>query len=242
LSNEKVIVVVPTFNERENIEALIKQILKQPLNVQIIVVDDNSPDGTGKILDKLAADDQRIQVLHRTTERGRASAGLAGFKQALTRSDAEFIVEMDADFSHNPDDLPALVSAARNADIGIGSRYVPGGTQKNCLLRNILFSRVINWVNRNMLGVQVRDASGGFKCYRRRVLETIDLDNYVAREFSVGVETLMKCQKYGFKFQEIPITFVNRRAGRSKANLHVLIEYPIAVLKLWLRLVGGKID
>lgn len=234
--------VVPTFNERENIEPLIKQILKQPLNIELIVVDDNSPDGTGEILDKLAAADQRIHVLHRTNERGRASAGIAGFKEALTNPDAAFIVEMDADFSHNPDDLPALVSAAKNADIAIGSRYVPGGGQKNCLPRNILFSRIINWVNRNVLGVQARDASGGFKCYRRKVLETIHLDNYLAREFSVGVETLMKCQKYGFKFQEIPIIFVNRSAGRSKANLHVLIEYPIAVVKLWLRSLQGKFD
>jgi dolichol-phosphate mannosyltransferase len=242
LNNEKVIVVVPTFNERENIEALISQILKQPLNIELIVVDDNSPDGTGEILDKLAAVDQRIHVLHRMNERGRASAGIAGFKQALTHSDTEFIVEMDADFSHNPDDLPALVSAAKDADIAIGSRYVPGGGQKNCLPRNILFSRVINWVNRKMLGVRAKDASGGFKCYRRKVLETIDLDNYVAREFSVGVETLMKCQKYGFKFHEIPIIFVNRSAGRSKANLSVLIEYPVSVLKLWLRLMSERID
>lgn len=242
MSNEKVIVVVPTFNERENIEALLTQILKQPLNLELIVVDDNSPDGTGEILDKLAAADQRIHVLHRTNERGRASAGIAGFKEALTHSDAEFIIEMDADFSHNPDDLPALVNAVKNADVAIGSRYVTGGGQKNCLPRNILFSRIINWVNRNLLGVHAKDASGGFKCYRRKVLETIHLDNYLAREFSVGVETLMKCQKYGFTFQEIPIIFVNRSAGRSKANLKVLIEYPVSVLKLWLRSLQGKID
>jgi dolichol-phosphate mannosyltransferase len=242
VSNEKVVVVVPTFNERENIEALIQQILKQPLNIELIVVDDNSPDGTGEILDKLAAADQRIHVLHRMNERGRASAGLAGFKSALAQSDAEFIVEMDADFSHNPDDLPALIRAAANADVAIGSRYVPGGGQKNCLPRNILFSRIINWVNRHVLKVRAKDASGGFKCYRRKVLETIHLDNYLAREFSVGVETLMKCQKYGFQFKEIPITFVNRRAGRSKANLRVLIEYPISVMKLWLRSLQGKID
>lgn len=242
MSNEKVIVVVPTFNERENIEILIPQILKQPLNLELIVVDDNSPDGTGEILDKLAAEDQRIHILHRTNARGRASAGIAGFKKALTYPDAEFIVEMDADFSHNPDDLPALVNAAKNADVAIGSRYVAGGGQKNCLPRNILFSRVINWVNRNVLKVRAKDASGGFKCYRRKVLETINLNNYLAREFSVGVETLMKCQKYGFQFQEIPIIFVNRRAGRSKANLKVLIEYPVSVLKLWLRSLKGKID
>jgi dolichol-phosphate mannosyltransferase len=242
VSNEKVIVVVPTFNERENIEALIQQILNQPLNIEVIVVDDNSPDGTGEILDKLAAADQRIHVLHRTNEHGRASAGLAGFKNALAQSDAEFVVEMDADFSHDPDDLPALVRAAQNADVAIGSRYVPGGGQKNCLPHNILFSRIINWVNRHVLKVHAKDASGGFKCYRRKVLETINLNNYSAREFSVGVETLLKCQKYNFTFQEIPIIFVNRRAGRSKANLNVLVEYPIAVMKLWLRSARRKID
>jgi dolichol-phosphate mannosyltransferase len=241
VSNEKVIVVVPTFNERENIEPLVQQILKQPLNIEVIIVDDNSPDGTGQILDNLASSDRRIHVVHRMNDRGRASAGIAGFKSALAQSDAEFIVEMDADFSHDPNDLPALVRAATNADIAIGSRYVPGGGQKNCLPHNILFSRIINWVNRFVLGVQAKDASGGFKCYRRKVLETINLDNYLAREFSVGVETLMKCQKYGFKFQEIPITFVNRRAGHSKANLRVLIEYPITVVKLWLRLMRGDL-
>lgn len=242
MANEKVVVVVPTFNERENIEALVAQILKQPLNIELIVVDDNSPDGTGEILDKLAAADQRIHVLHRKNERGRASAGIAGFKTALAQTDAEFIVEMDADFSHDPNYLSALVHAASNADIAIGSRYVPGGGQRNCSQRNILFSRIINWVNRHVLNVNAKDTSGGFKCYRRKVLETINLDNYLAREFSVGVETLLKCQKYRFKFQEIPITFMNRHAGRSKANLHVLFEYPIAVVKLWLRSLQGKID
>ncbi len=237
----KVMVMVPTYNERENIEALVRQILQQPIDAEIIIVDDNSPDGTGCIADELAMRDTRVHVLHRLHERGRASAGIAGFKAALARADVDLIVEMDADFSHDPNDLPRLVQAAAEADVAIGSRYVPGGRQVNCLPRNVLFSQVINWVNRHVLGVRVKDASGGFKCYRRRVLETIDLDDYVARAYSVGVETLLKCQIHGFTFKEIPITFVNRRLGQSKVNLRVLTEYPLSVARLWLKLLRGKV-
>ncbi len=204
-------------------------------------MDDASPDGTGQIADELAASDVRVRVLHRLHERGRASAGIAGFKAALANPTTELIVEMDADFSHDPNDLPRLTSAVCEADVAIGSRYVAGGKQVNCLPRNIMFSRVINVVNRVALGIRVRDASGGFKCYRRRVLETINLDHYIAREYSVGVETLLKCQRHGFTFKEIPITFVNRRLGTSKANLRVLLEYPTSVARLWLALVRGQV-
>lgn len=237
----KIWVMVPTYNERDNLAPLVAQILAQPLDADIIIVDDNSPDGTGRIADELAAGDARVHVLHRLSERGRASAGIAGFKAALAHSDVDLIVEMDADFSHDPRDLPRLVQAAAEADVAIGSRYVPGGRQVNCALRNVLFSRVINVVNRVVLGVRVRDASGGYKCYRRHVLETIDLDHYIARAYSVGVETLLKCQAHGFTFKEIPITFVNRRLGQSKADLHVLVEYPLSVLRLWLRAMQGKV-
>ncbi|MBI5877354.1 MAG: polyprenol monophosphomannose synthase [Chloroflexi bacterium] len=237
----KVMVMVPTYNERDNIEALITQILAQPLDAEIVVVDDNSPDGTGALVDAFAAREPRIHPLHRRTERGRASAGIAGFKFALARPDVSLVVEMDADFSHDPAHLPALVAAASEADVAIGSRYVPGGKQVNCTPRNVLFSRVINLVNWFVLGVHVHDASGGYKCYRRKALETIDLEHYVARAYSVGVETLLKCQKHGFTFKEIPITFVNRRLGQSKANLKVLVEYPTSVVKLWWRNLLGRV-
>ena len=177
----KVWAMVPTYNERENIETLVTQILEQPLDIELIIVDDNSPDGTGQLVDTLAARDPRIHVLHRLHERGRAGAGVAGFKAALASPAVELVVEMDADFSHDPRDIPRLVAAAAEADVAIGSRYVPGGRQMNCTPRNVLFSRIINAVNHLVLGVPVRDASGGFKCYRRRVLETIDLDHYIAR-------------------------------------------------------------
>ena len=229
----KVMVMVPTYNERENIEALVAQVLAQPMDAEVVVVDDHSPDGTGDLVDTLAARDPRVHPLHRRTEKGRASAGIAGFKFALARRDVDLIVEMDADFSHDPAYLPALAAATGEADVAIGSRYVPGGKQVNCSPRNMLFSRIINLVNRRLLGVRVHDASGGYKCYRRKVLETIDLGHYLAREYSVGVETLLKCQRHGFTFKEIPITFVNRRLGTSKANFRVLTEYPLAVVRLW---------
>ena len=237
----KVSVMVPTYNERENIATLVAQVLQQPLDLELVIVDDASPDGTGALADALAASDARVRVLHRVGERGRASAGIAGFKAALANSSVELIVEMDADLSHDPHDLPRLVAAAGEADVAIGSRYVPGGRQVNCTFRNVLFSQAINLVNRRLLGVRARDASGGFKCYRRRVLETIDLDHYIAREYSVGVETLLKCQQHGFTFREIPITFTNRRLGQSKANLRVLVEYPLSVARLWVALRRGEV-
>lgn len=236
-----VMVMVPTYNERDNIEALLAQVLAQPVNAEIVVVDDNSPDGTGALVDAFAAREPRIHPLHRRTERGRASAGIAGFKYALARPEIDLIIEMDADFSHDPQHIPALVAAAAEADVAIGSRYVPGGRQVNCTPRNILFSRIINVVNWFVLGVHVHDASGGYKCYRRTVLETIDLDHFIARAYSVGVETLLKCQKHGFTFKEIPITFVNRRLGQSKANFKVLVEYPTSVVKLWWRNLLGQV-
>jgi dolichol-phosphate mannosyltransferase len=233
--------MVPTYNERENIDRLVVEVLQQPVDIEIIIVDDNSPDGTGQLVDALVARDPRVHVLHRLTERGRASAGVAGFKAALANPAVDLIIEMDADFSHDPKDIPRLVEAAGAADVGVGSRYVPGGKQVNCTPRNVLFSRIINVVNHVVLGVPVRDASGGYKCYRRRVLETIDLDHYIARAYSVGVETLLKCMAHGFTFKEIPITFVNRRLGKSKADWHVLVEYPQSIGKLWLRKTQGRI-
>lgn len=233
--------MVPTFNEKENIGRLIKEILALPLGIEILVVDDNSPDGTGDFIDQLAKKNKRIHILHRLHEKGRASAGISGFKWILKNTKADLIIEMDADFSHDPKDIPKIVQAAEEADVGIGSRYVPGGKQLNCLPKNILLSRIINFFNWYLLGVPVHDASGGFKCYRRKVLETINLDNFNATAYSVGVETLLKCQAHGFTFKEVPITFVNRRLGKSKANFKVLTEYPLSVCQLWFLKVSGQL-
>jgi dolichol-phosphate mannosyltransferase len=239
--HHRVMVMIPTFNERENLEELVHQILGLPLNVHITIVDDNSPDGTGELADRLAAQDARVHVLHRYRERGRASAGIAGFKSALQSAGVDLIVEMDADFSHDPADLPRLVQKANDYDIVIGSRYVEGGQAINCTPRNVLFSRIINGVNRTLFRLPVQDASGGFKCYRRRVLETINLDDYQAREYSVGLETLVKCKNSGFSMVEVPIVFRNRTRGRSKADFRVLVEYPLTLYRLKLKSLKGQI-
>lgn len=236
-----VMVMIPTFNERENLEELATQILALPLKLCITIVDDHSPDGTGEIADQLAARDARVRVVHRMGARGRASAGIAGFKAALECEEAGLIVEMDADFSHDPQDIIRLVEKAQGYDVVIGSRYVEGGAALNCTPRNVMFSRIINAANRALFRLPVRDSSGGYKCYRRRVLETINLNNYTATEFSVGLETLVKCKNNGFTMVEIPIIFRNRERGHSKVNMHVLTEYPLSLSRLVLKSLHGEI-
>lgn len=236
-----VMVMIPTYNERENLTELVHQILALPLNADITIVDDGSPDGTGELADELAAQDTRVHVLHRYGERGRASAGIAGFKSALQFAGVDLIVEMDADFSHDPADLSRLVQKANDYDVVIGSRYVKGGQAINCTPRNVLFSRIINLVNRTLFRLPVQDASGGFKCYRRRVLETINLEDYQAREYSVGLETLVKCRNNGFSMVEVPIVFRNRTRGRSKVNFQVLVEYPLTLFRLMVKSLKGQI-
>lgn len=236
-----VMVMIPTFNERENLEKLVTQILALPLRLCLTIVDDNSPDGTGEIADQLAARDARVRILHRLGARGRASAGIAGFKAALECAEADLVVEMDADFSHDPQDIVRLVEKAKDYDVVIGSRYVEGGAALNCTPRNVMFSRIINGANRALFRLPVRDSSGGFKCYRRRVLETINLNNYTATQFSVGLETLVKCRNNGFSMVEIPIIFRNRESGRSKVNIYVLTEYPLTLFRLSLKSLQGEV-
>jgi dolichol-phosphate mannosyltransferase len=238
--------VIPTYNERENLADLVQSLLNlhfPAATLRLFIVDDASPDGTGDIADALAeAHAGRIHVVHRVNERGRASAGIAGFKCALADPEITHVGEMDADFSHDPNDLPALVAAAAHADVVIGSRYVAGGKAINCAPINVFYSRVINVVNRALLGVRVKDSSGGYKIYSRRVLSTINLCNYVSKAYSVGVETLLKCQRHGFSLVEVPITFRNRVRGHSKVNWRILTEYPVTVLRLKVRLMQGRIS
>lgn len=241
-TDRMIMVMVPTYNEAENIGDLVPRILSLPCKLEIIIVDDDSPDGTGDLVDRIASADSRVHVVHRIGARGRASAGIAGFKAALGNANVELVVEMDADFSHDPADIPRLVEHAGEFDVVIGSRYVRGGRSVNCTARNMLFSRIINVVNRAIFGLPVLDTSGGFKCYRRRVLESINLDNFQAREYSVGLETLVKCKNHGFSMMEVPIVFRNRTRGRSKADLHVLVEYPLTLLRLKLKSLQGDIE
>lgn len=209
-------VMLPTYNEGGNIREVVKQILAQPLNIGIVVVDDNSPDGTDRIADELAIlYPKRVEVVHRLTERGRGTAGIKGFKRCLELG-AKWIVEMDADLSHNPNDIPRLVQVAQECDLAIGSRYISGGQDKERNLKRRLISWGANRYLQLVLGLKLYDCSSGFKCYRREVLEQIDLNSLHARGPEVGPESLYRIKQLGFQIREVPVAFADRRIGESK--------------------------
>jgi dolichol-phosphate mannosyltransferase len=217
-------VILPTYNEAENLERITAAILEQlPQSGRVLVVDDNSPDGTGEIADRLAAENERIDVLHRAVKEGLGPAYLEGFRIALDAG-AELIVEMDADFSHDPTHLPRLIAATEGADLAIGSRYVPGGgvTEWGPLRRFI--SRGGSAYARMSLGLPIRDLTGGFKCFRRIVLETIDLDTIRARGYAFQVETTYRAIRAGFRVVEVPIVFKDRADGTSKMSKAIVAE------------------
>jgi dolichol-phosphate mannosyltransferase len=217
-------VILPTYNEAENLERITDAILEQlPESGRVLVVDDNSPDGTGEIADRLAEGNERIEVLHRAIKEGLGPAYLAGFRIALDAGAAR-IVEMDADFSHDPAYLPRLIEATESADLAIGSRYVPGGgvTEWGPLRRFI--SRGGSAYARLALGLRIRDLTGGFKCFRRIVLETIDLDTIQARGYAFQVETTYRAIRAGFRVVEVPIVFKDRADGTSKMSKGIVAE------------------
>jgi dolichol-phosphate mannosyltransferase len=224
--------VLPTYNEAENIEAIVHAALPQMARAapdhRVLVVDDNSPDGTGQIADRLAAESDRVEVLHRTAKDGLGRAYLAGFDRALAGG-ADLILEMDSDFSHDPKDLPRLIEAAGDADVVLGSRYVPGGGVVDWGLGRRLLSRGGSWYARRILGIPVRDLTGGFKCFRRRVLETLDLDGIDAYGYGFQIELTYRAIKAGFRVREIPIVFRDRELGTSKMSPTIAAE---AVLKV----------
>lgn len=216
--------VLPTYNEAENVEAIVAAVLaKLPADARVLIVDDNSPDGTGAIADRLAAEHEGVEVLHRPRKEGLGPAYIAGFRRALA-SGAELVLEMDSDFSHDPAYLPRLLDAAERADVVLGSRYVEGGgvSEWGALRRAI--SRGGSAYARLVLGIGVRDLTGGFKCFRREVLETIDLDSIEARGYAFQVEMTYRALEHGFHVTEVPIVFRDRRAGDSKMDRSIVFE------------------
>ena len=210
-------VIIPTYNEKENIADLVRQILGLNLEVQVIIVDDNSPDGTGQIADELAAQDTRVSVIHRPGKLGLGTAYIAGFKWGLAAG-ADRLLTMDADFSHDPTYIPALVALANHFHVTIGSRYVPEGGVLNWEWQRRFLSWGANAFARTILSLKARDCTAGFRCYHREVLLNIDLDQIFSNGYSFLVEMLFKCQRQGYTVGEIPIIFANRERGQSKIS------------------------
>jgi dolichol-phosphate mannosyltransferase len=210
-----VLVVIPTYDERENLVPVLERLHAAVPAADVLVVDDASPDGTGVLADELAAADQRIRVLHRSEKTGLGAAYLAGFAAAL-RGDHEIVVEMDADGSHAPEDLPALLAALADADVVLGSRYVPGGAVQNWPAHREWLSRGGNLYSRIALGVPIRDITGGYRAFRRQVLEELDLSEVASQGYCFQVDVAWRAVQAGFRVREVPITFVERERGTSK--------------------------
>ena len=237
---EKALVIIPTYNERENIGLLIEQVLKASPNIEVLVVDDNSPDGTGKLIDEMAAGNNRIHALHRPGKMGLGSAYRDGFRYALT-SDYELIFEMDADFSHDPRYLVHFLEAIEDADLVIGSRYVGGINVVNWPMSRLLLSYGASIYTRIITGMPIKDPTGGFKCFRRRVLEALDLDRVDSDGYSFQIEVNFKVWRKGFRIKEIPIIFVDRHSGTSKMDRRIVLEAVWMVWWLKLQELSGRI-
>jgi dolichol-phosphate mannosyltransferase len=235
----KAVVCLPTYNERENIEPMLRALGDK--GVRVLVIDDNSPDGTGELADRLAQELGYVDVLHRERKEGLGPAYLAGFRHALA-SDAELVLEMDCDFSHDPDYVPRLIAAVEDGvDLALGSRYVAGGGVRNWGLLRRLISAGGSFYARIILGVNVRDLTGGFKCYRRAVLEAIDLDAVDSKGYAFQIETTYRALRAGFKVVEVPITFADREVGGSKMSKAIVAEAIWKVPGLRLKGLLGRI-
>jgi dolichol-phosphate mannosyltransferase len=232
-------VIIPTYNESANIVTLVEEIVALQVVAHIIIVDDNSSDGTGQIAEGLAKQHQEVCVIHRPGKLGLGTAYVSGFKLALTLP-TDCIVTMDADFSHHPRYIPSLIAQTRVYDLSIGSRYVDGGGAVNCNLWRRFLSRMGNTAARLALGLKASDCTAGFRCYRRQVLEGVDLDTIFSSGYSFLVEMLYKCQQLGYRVGEVPIVFENRRQGASKISRNEIWKAAYTVLRLgWERLAGS---
>lgn len=227
----KTIVIIPTYNEAENIEKLIKKIFEVKSDIHILVVDDNSPDGTALVVEKLMDSDKRLHLIKRSGKLGLGTAYIEGFKFAL-RNGYDAIFEMDADFSHNPEDLPRFLEALQDADLVIGSRYLTGVNVINWPLRRLILSYFANLYTRFITGMPIRDATGGFKCFRAEALRQIDLDKVKTNGYGFQIEMNFRLWAKGFRIKEIPIIFVDRRNGVSKMNKKIILEAIFLVWKL----------
>jgi dolichol-phosphate mannosyltransferase len=231
----RTLVVMPTYNERDTLFPLARAVLAADARLDLLVIDDGSPDGTGALADSLSAETARVNVLHRAGKQGLGTAYVAGFRYAMERG-YDLIVEMDADFSHRPADLPRLLAAARNAEVVVGSRSVPGGRVVGWSPLRQLISKGGSHYARLFLGLPIRDCTSGFKCFRRRALEALDLDSLRSNGYAFQVEVNFACHRAGVRFAEVPIVFPDREQGVSKMSWRIVLEAALLVLRLRLGL------
>ena len=228
--DEKALVIIPTYNEKENVQRIVEAVLQQSPLIEVLVVDDGSPDGTGDIVEQMGQAESRVHLMRRAGKMGLGTAYIAGFKWGLEH-DYAFLQEMDADFSHDPKELPNFLKAIQDADLVLGSRYTDGVRVVNWPLRRLFLSKGASWYVRAITGLPVMDPTGGFKCFRRRVLETIDLDGVRSNGYAFQIELTYKVWMAGFRVREIPITFTDRYAGKSKMAGHIVRE---ALVEVWM--------
>jgi dolichol-phosphate mannosyltransferase len=238
----RAVLCLPTYNERENLESMIRALAEvfDTTRDRVLIIDDGSPDGTGEIADRLAAELPWVSVLHRAQKEGIGPAYVAGFRQALADG-ADLVLEMDCDFSHDPADVPRLIAAAEDADLVLGSRYTSGGGTANWGLVRRFVSRGGCLYAQIILGMHVRDLTGGFKCFRRAALEAIDLDALSAHGYAFQIEATYRVHRAGLRIREVPITFVERRAGASKMTGSIVTEAMWKVPRLRLQALTGKL-
>lgn len=238
MRREKALIILPTYNERENLPVVVPEALEQDPRIEVLIVDDNSPDGTGEVADELARSEPRIHVMHRPGKMGLGKAYIAGFRWALER-DYEYIFEMDADLSHDPNHLPEFLESIEEHDLVLGSRYLRGVTVVNWPMSRLLLSYSANRYARAVTGLPLTDLTGGFKCFRRRVLEAIDLDSVRSEGYSFQIEMTSRAWAQGFRVMEMPIVFVDRSRGESKMHRGIIWEavWMVWKIRLW-RLLG----
>jgi dolichol-phosphate mannosyltransferase len=236
----KTLVIIPTYNESENIRRIVPLVLEKDPSINVLIVDDNSPDGTGRIADEIAKENDRIFVIHRQNKSGLGTAYITGFKFALGKS-YDLVFEMDCDFSHDPKYIPDFLETARDADLVLGSRYISGVNVINWPMSRLLLSYYANVYSRIVTGLPVKDATGGFKCFRRKVLEAIDLDKVKSNGYSFQIEMSFRAWKKGFKIKEIPIVFEDRKVGQSKMSKKIVREAIWMVWRLRLWSILGKL-
>jgi len=236
----RTLVIIPTYNELDNLPKLLPEVLSKSADINVLIVDDNSPDGTAAFVENEREKNERIHLIKRSSKQGLGTAYIAGFKYAL-QNDFELIFEMDADFSHDPKEIPRFLDEIRESDLVVGSRYITGVNVINWPMRRLLLSSFANLYTRVITGMPVHDATGGFKCFRRKVLESINLDQVRSNGYAFQIEMNFKAWKKGFKVKEIPIIFVDRTKGQSKMSKKIVREAVTMVWKLRFKSIFGML-